>query len=337
MVDRMRTAGILAALALSTAALHGQARADVARAWAAARAGLPADTKVVIGVDVAVVQKTQLFATFYPKLHDQPDVAKVLDAIKTGCKIDPLAVIQGIVIASSGEHEDGALYLAVSGVDRNKLSSCLQITAQAAAPPAEAGDKPGDKTADKPGDKMADKTAKVTIKQAGNITEVNRGGESGYFGWVGKDVLVVTLHATDKASLVKWMGGKGALAKSDVGKTLARVNTGAAMWGAGIGTREVQPGMTAKAGYGALSYARGQLSADIHAVMENAGQAGSASMTVNQQLGLLKASGQIPLEVAPVVQAITVAADNDEVRIKASVAEKDLLGAIVFAIDNFAN
>jgi hypothetical protein len=319
----MRTAGILAAIALSTTALHGQARADAARAWAAAKAGLPADTKVVIGVDVAAVQKTQLFATFYPKLHDQPDVAKVLDAMKDGCKIDPLAVIQGIVFASSGERDDGAMYLAVSGVDRTRLASCLQTTAQAAAPHAEAGDKP------------ADKPAKVTIKQAGNITEVSRGSESGYFGWVGKDVLVVTFHATDKPSLVKWMGGKGAFTRSEIGKTLARVNTAAAVWGAGSGTKELQPGMTARGGYGAITYAKGQLSADIHAVMENAGQAGSASMTANQQLTVIKATGQVPVEIAPVVQAITISADNDEVRIKASVAEKDLLGAITFAIDNF--
>lgn len=316
----MRTAGILTAFALSIAALHGQARADTARAWAAAKAGLPADTKVVIGVDVAAVQKTQLFATFYPKLHDQPDIAKVLDAMKDGCKIDPLAVIQGMVVASSGEQDDGALYLAISGVDRNKLSSCLQITAQSNAPAAEAGDKP-----------------KVTIKQTGNITEVSRGSDSGYFGWVGTNVLVVTFHATDKASLTKWMGGKGALTKSDVGKTLARVNTSAAMWGAGTGTKELQPGMTAKGGYGAVTYTKGQLSADIHAVMESAAQAGSASMTANQQLNLVKATGQLPPEIAPVVQGITISADHDEVRIKASVTEKDLLGAVAFAISNFGS
>lgn len=324
----MRTAGLLAALALSIAALHGQARADASRAWAAARAGLPADTKVVIGVDVAAVQKTQLFATFYPKLHDQPDIAKVLDAIKNGCKLDPLAVIQGIVFASSGERDDGALYVAVSGIDRTRLGSCLQTTAQAAAPHAEAGDKPGDKPAE---------PAKVTLKQAGNITEINSGSESGYFGWVGKDVLVVALHATDKPSLVKWMGGKGALARSDLGKTLARVNTAAAVWAAGTGAKELQPGMTTRGGYAAVTYAKGQVSADIHAVMENAGQAGSASIMANQQLSLLKATGQVPLELAPVVQAITVSADHDEVRVKASVAEKDVLGAVTFAIDNFGN
>lgn len=311
----MRTAGIFVVLALSIAALHGQARGDAARAWAAARVGLPADTRVVIGVDVATVQKTQLFATFYPKLRDQPDVARLLDGLKSGCKIDPLAVIQGIVFASAGDREDGAMYLAVSGVDRNKLSSCLQ-----------AGDA-GDKT-------------KVTIKQAGNITEVNRGGETGYVGWVGKDVLVRTLHTADKASLVKWMGGKGALARSDVGKALARVNTAAAIWGAATETRELQPGMTAKGAYGAVTYARGQLSADLHAVMEDAGQAGAASMMANQQLNqinLLKITGQVPPEIVAVVQGITVSTDNDELRIKATVAEKDVLGAIAFAMNNLGS
>jgi len=319
MVEAMRTAGILAALALSTAALHGQARADTGRAWAAAKAGLPAETTAVVGVDVATVQKTQLFATFYPKLHDQPEFAKVLDSIKDGCKIDPLTVVQGVVVALSGDQDDGVLYLALSGIDRNKLSSCLQATAQANAPAPAAGDKP----------------AKVTVKQNGNVTEVNRGDETGYFGWVGKDVLVVTLHATDKASLTKWMGGKGAFTKSDAARSLAKVNTQAAVWGTAASTKELQPGMTAKGGYGALTYAKGQLQADFHVKMETAGQAGSASMMINTQLGAAKASGQVPAELAPVVQAVAVSAENDEVRIKASVAEKDVVAAIAFAASNF--
>jgi hypothetical protein len=319
----MRTAGILAALVLSTAALPGQARADASRAWAAARAGLPADTKVVVGVDVTTVQKTQLFATFYPKLRDQPEIAKVLDAVKTGCKIDPLAVIQGVVVALTADRDDGVLYVALSGVDRNKLASCLSSAAQA-------GDRP----------------AKVAIKQTGNITEVSRpgqdgkdgrDGETGYFGWVGSNVLVVALHATDKASLTRWMGGKGALAASDVGKSLARVNTQAAVWGAAADTKELQPGMTAKGGYGAVTYAKGQLAMDLHARLESAAQAGSASMMANQQLTLAKASGQVPVELAPVIQAVTISAENDEVRIKASVAEPDVLGAITFALANFGN
>jgi hypothetical protein len=319
----MRTAGILAALALSTAALHGQARADTARAWAAAKAGLPADTKVVIGVDVATVQKTQLFATFYPKLHDQAEVAKVLDAIQVNCKIDPLAVIQGVVLALADDHDDGVMYVALSGIDRAKLASCLQSIAQ----DAEVGDKP----------------PRVTVKQTGNITEVSRDSrkgrdpENGYFGWVGSNVLVVTLHATNKRSLSRWMSGKGALAASDVGKSLARVNTQAAVWGAAAEDKEIQPGMTAKGGYGAVTYAKGQLAMDLHARLETAAQASSASMMANQQLTLAKASGQIPVELAPMIQALTISSDSDEVRIKASVAEKDVLGAITFAINNFGS
>ncbi|HEX3765683.1 MAG TPA: hypothetical protein VHW23_43605 [Kofleriaceae bacterium] len=321
MVGERRTAGILAALALSTAAVHGQARADATRAWAAAKAGLPAEARAVIGIDVATVQKTQLFATFYPKLHDQPEFAKVLDAIKNGCKIDPLAVVQGLVVALSDDKDDGVMYLALSGIDRTRLSSCLQSTAQASAPTPAAGDKP----------------AKVTVKQDGNLTEVNRGDETGYFGWVGKDVVVVTLRATDKASLTKWMGGKGAFAKSDIGKTLAKVNPQAAVWGAGTGNRELQPGMVAKGGYGAVNYAKGQLQADVHVKMESAAQAGSASIMVNQQLNLAKSTGQVPAELAPVVQAIAVSAENDEIRMKASVAEKDVLAAITFAMNDLGS
>lgn len=317
----MRIAGSLAALALSTAALHGQARADASRAWAAAKAGLPGEAKAVIGIDVAAVQKTQLFATFYPKLHDQPEFAKILDAIKDGCKIDPLAVIQGLIVALADDQDDGVMYFALTGIDRTRLSSCLQSTAQSAAPTPAAGDKP----------------AKVTVKQNGSVTEVNRGDETGYFGWVGKDVLVVTLHATDKASLAKWMGGKGAFTKSDIARTLGKVNTQAAVWGAANGSKELQPGMTAKGGFGAVTYAKGQLSADVHAKMETAAQASSAATMANQQLSLVKATGQVPPEIAPVVQAITVTAESDEVRMKASVAEKDVLAAITFAMSNFGS
>ena len=122
-----------------------------------------------------------------------------------------------------------------------------------------------------------------------------------------------------------------------MGKTLARVNTSAAMWGAGIGTKEIQPGMTAKGGYGAVTYTKGALAADVHAVMETAAQAASASMMANQQLTLVKTTGQVPPELTPVISAIMVSADKDELRIKANVAEKDVLSAISFAMNNLGN
>jgi len=304
----MRTVAILAATAVLSLAA-GSARAD-GRAWAAAKAGLPATTKLVISVDVAAAQKTQLFTTYYPKLRDKPEAGKVLDAIKDGCKLDPLAVVGSVVVASGEDDEDAVIYVAMTGIDKAKASSCLQTMAR-----------------------TDDKTAKVSIKHTGNVTEVTKGGDTVYFGWVGKDVVVVPLRNKDKAALTRWMGGKGALAKSDLGKTLAKLNTSATVWGAGNGTKEIQPGLNAKGGYGTLNTGNGMLACDIHAVLENTEQASNMAGMANQQLDQAKNGGPLlPPEVVSLLKATTVTADKDEVRIKANVAEKDVLGAIAFAM-----
>jgi hypothetical protein len=306
----MRIAWIAAALAL-TAAAHGGARADATRVWNAAKAGIPADAKVVVGIDVAAIQKTQLFATYYPKLHDKPDAAKVLDAMRDQCKLDPVAVIQGVVVASIGDGEDGAMYIAVQGVDKTRLSSCLVAAAQA-----------------------DDKDAKVAIKNTGNISEVTKGSESAFFGWVGKDIVVVPFHTNDKPSLVKWMGGKGALAKSELGKTLTKVNTAATIWGAASEPKEIQPGVTARGGYGTVNYLKGSVAVDVHAAMQSADQATAMAASANQQLDEVKKGG-LPPEFGALLKAVSIAADKDEVRIKANVVEKDLLGAIASAMAIF--
>src|SRR6185436_5567423 len=87
----MRAVGILAAAALSLVALP--ARADTAKAWSAAKAGLPADAKVVLALDFAALQKTQVFAELWPKLLERFDAAKVLDEMKAECKLDPMAMV----------------------------------------------------------------------------------------------------------------------------------------------------------------------------------------------------------------------------------------------------
>lgn len=305
----MRTAGILAAIVLSFVAFQGDASADAGKAWAAAKAGIPADAKFVFGLDIAALAKTQLFATYYPKLRDKPDAAKVLDALKDACKLDPVAVVQGVVVAMSADQDDGAAYVALSGIDRTKLSSCIQQVGQA-----------------------KDKDAKVAVKQDGNVTEISKNGETAFFGWVGKDVVVVPLHAQDKSTLTKWMGGKGALAKSDLGKLVAKVKTSAAIWGAGTGDKEVEPGVTVKGGYGAVTYAKANVSAEINAVMNSPAEATQMVTTTNQQLDLAKQSGQLPPDLTALVKALTVTADKDQLRVTATVAEKDLLDALGLVI-----
>lgn len=301
----MRTAGIFAAVALFVSA---HARAEP-KAWTAAKAGLPADAKIVVGVDFAAIQKTQLFATYYPQLIEKADTDKLFATMKDTCKIDLLAAVQGLVVATADDREDGAVYLAVSGVDKAKLSSCLQRMVQG----------------------MADKTAKVTLKQDGNITQVSDGKDTAFVGWVGKDVLVVSLHAKDKPSLLKWMGGKGALARSEFGKSIAKINTSATLWGAADATQEVQTGITAKGGYGAATFSKGNLDVDLHAVMATADQATTMASSTKQQLEMVKLVPKLPPEIPAMLKTVTVTAAGEEVVFKGSFAEKDLLSALAFA------
>jgi predicted methyltransferase MtxX (methanogen marker protein 4) len=304
MVCDMRTVAIFVAAVLSLAS--ADARAQGSKAWAAAKAGLPADATLVIGVDVAAIQRTQLFATLYPKLRDKPEVAKVLGAMKGACKVDPLANLKSVVVATSTDQTSGAVYLAVTGIDRARLSSCLVAASQ-----------------------EGDPGARVSIKQLGNITQLTEGGDSSYFGWIGKDVIVVSLQAEDKASLVKWMGGKGALARSALGRTLGKINTSAALWGAGEGSQEFDGGITLTGGYGAVTFTRGNLDADVHAVMASAAQAATMATTARGMVDGYKRGAPAPSpELGPLLDAVTIDAAGSEVVVKARFAEAALLAAV---------
>ena len=177
---------------------------------------------------------------------------------------------------------------------------------------------------------MAEKGQKVTVKQTGDIMEINDGKTTSYLGWIGKDVIVVPLKVEDKAQLQKWMGGKGALAKSDVGKQIAKVNTGAALWGAGIATKELQPGTTIKGGYGTVQTKSGNLDVDAHAIMATADQATSFAAMANKQVTQMKSGGMVA--IANVAKGVTITSAKEEVVVKANVVEKDLLALLAFAM-----
>jgi hypothetical protein len=128
------------------------------------------------------------------------------------------------------------------------------------------------------------------------------------------------------------MSGKGAFAKSDLGKIVAKVNTGAAFWGAGQAQKEIQPGVTAKGAYGAVTVGKGTLAADLHAMLESAEQAQTLTKLAKDQLttvlGIVNANPQAGPSVAALVKAVTVTNERDEVRVTANVSEQDVLTAI---------
>lgn len=298
----MRTVGIFVAMAVSVAALSPRvAGADTARAWTAARAALPADATLVIGVDLAAIQKSELFAAVFPKLRARPGVGEMFDLLKDHCKLDPLAVVQSAVVAMADNHTDGAVYLAVTGVDRAGLAKCIEAVNQGNG-------------------------AKVTVQQDGNLTQLTKDNAVSYAGWVGKDVIVMSLHPEDKPALVKWMGGKGAFARSGLSATLTKVNKAAALWSAGDVVKELEPGATAKTFYGAFTFAGGNLGADLHVVMQDAAQAAQVKKTTTDNIAAFKLKSHTPL--GGMMDKISVATSGNEVVVKATLVEKLLVGAI---------
>ncbi len=301
----MRMAGIVAAVALSLAA--PRAHADTSKAWTAAKAGLPGDATLVVGIDVTVLLKTPLFSTLFSILLARPEFSNVqepLQAVKDTCKVDPLAAVQSAVVATSADRSDGAVYLAVTGVDKAKVADCLKRAGE------------------------ADGGNKLSIKQDGNITQLTEGSKSWFLGWVGKDVIVVSSRFADKASLTKWMSGKGTLAKSTLGKRLAKVNMSALIWGARDGDHQLH-GITTKGFHGAVIYANGTFDAEIHVVPANVKDTTAIADGFNQEIARQnQGDAKIAAGMVALLKTVKVAVTNDEVVVKASIAERDLLNAV---------
>lgn len=293
-----------AALALTVLA-PARAEADAGRAWAVARDNLPASASMVIGVDFTAITKSTLFGQLMPlALSQQADVRKGLDLVKASCKIDPFAVIQGLVIARDPDSGQGAVYVSLgAGLDQPKLMKCLEEIAKASGL----------------------KDAKLSVKKTGAITELAMDKDKIYVSWIGSDVLVIPLDIRDRAQLEKWSGQKGALARSPVGKLLASANTRGTVWGASSQAKQLDPGINMKGAYGALTMAGGNLVIDLHVTMDSAKAATEAAAKATTQIAQVSA-GKAPPNVQAMLKQVSVKAVGAEVAIKATVPESELLG-----------
>jgi hypothetical protein len=302
---------VFAACAAATAALcavPGHASADAARAWAAAKDNLPAQTALVVGADLTVITKTKIFNTLMPVLFaKEPDARKVFDTIKASCKIDPLSAIQGVVYATDAERNQGAVYLSLgAGLDQAKLASCFEQVAKA----------------------NGAKDPKLTVKKTGAITEVTMDKDKAYVSWIGTDVLVIPSDVRDRAVLEKWIGQKGGLARSPVAKVYASANTKGAVWGASAIAKELESGVNMKTAYGALTLAGGNLVIDLHTTLDNAKVATDAVAKANAQIAQVAGSGQLPPGIQTVLKQVSVKSSGPDVVVKATVPESEVLNLL---------
>lgn len=289
-------------LAAAVSLVPLRAEADAAKAWAAAKANLPKETSVVVGLDLTRLTSSSLFKMAFPLLMSrEPEIKDGLELVKTTCKIDPLTAIEGAVIATAKDSKDGAMYLALDGVDEPKLVACLEAIAKA---------------------KKLDAVS-VTTTRDGAIAELTMGSDKIYAKWIGKDVLVLPLDIDNKAQLKRWAGTKHGLAKASVAKAVGKVATKAAVWMVTAAESDLE-GVKMKLGYGSLDTAAGALTADMHVVAASAAEAKAAADKIQKELAAI-AQGQNASGLAAVLKGITVTAVKDELVIKASILEKDLL------------
>jgi hypothetical protein len=301
----MRTARALVApvFAVAVCLVPLRADADAAKAWAAAKTNLPSTTNVLVGLNLTTLTKSSLFSMAFPLLlAQQPDVKSGLDLIKTTCKIDPMTVIDGLVVGMDKDQNTGAVFLALNGVDEAKIARCLEDVAKS----------------------KGQTDAKVTITKDGTISEMTDGKHKAYVSWIGKDVLVMPLKFDDKAQLQKWTGAKGGLAKAPIGKVLSKVDTRAGIWAVTANEQDLD-GMKMKIGYGSLNSMKGSLVADLHIVVASAADAKSIADKAQTELAAKAADPALAANLQTMLKGVSVKSAGSEVLVKATMIEKDLL------------
>ncbi len=274
-------------------------------AWTAAKSNLPKDTTVLVGLDLVQLTKSSLFTMAFPlMLSQQPEIKDGLDLIKTSCNLDPLKVVQGVVFGTDDTQKHGAIYIAVDGLDQPKIVSCLEAIAKAKG-----------------------KDTKVAVKTEGKISELTLGDKTIYLSWIGTNVLVLPLEITNRADLAAWSGVKG-LARSKVGKAMTKVNTGGAMWAVSAVAKDLDDKTKMKLGYGAMTLASSKIAADLHVQLDSAVSAKAAADKAQKELSTLAASPGLAPNLKTVLTAVTVTAAADELQVKGSMPESDVLSLV---------
>jgi hypothetical protein len=310
----MRHPARLLALALAlTIAPLGTAYAQK-KAWTALQKILPADGVAVVGVDVAAIRSTSLFKTFFTKaVAAEHDAKEGLDRLQKDCAIDPTLAVADVAVAVN-KAQDAAFAVAVVGVDEKKITTCIIAIAKSEG-------------------------EAITAKKVGNVVEYSssKSTEKIYVAWLAPDVLLVTSRPEDRATLDKFLAGKGLDKANGLVKTLAGVNTKAAIWGAMamVSAEDVGFGKMS-GGYGALDFSAGSISLDGHLLLSSAQEAATASQGINMQIGeMLKTTGQMgPMgpAVGRLLGGVKVSSVANDLLFKASAAEKDILDLMQLAM-----
>jgi hypothetical protein len=293
--------------------MSGRAEADVSKAWAAAKANLPISTEAVLAIDIAEVVKSPLFLKVWDELLKiDRDFPMLASTIKTACKADAYALVDGIVIAGSEANDSGAVYVQLK-LDRAKLLQCAQDGIAA----------------------LTKGKAMVTAKMDGNylvVTETKKSGrsESGWFPLLDDNVLVISTRPDKKDVVDSWHGRKD-FAKSRVASMLDKLDSKAIAAGAFAtfdGRTLDTDDLPVTKAYGNLTFAGGKLTGTVLGTATDAKGAKALAGKLNQELAKEMKRDRTPASLKKVMAAMAVAAQGNDVTIKGAITDKELATAV---------
>lgn len=290
----MKHLAVLAVCLTATAA-----HADT-RAWTAAKKALPGGLQAVVGVNVAPIKASALYQQLLPMAMSKVgDAQSKLDKFKTICGLDATGILDSVVMGMTTD-EKAVLVIALKGANQKAIEACGQKIA--------AGD-----------------GKKLTITKDGGLVKYSGlGDDDAYVKWLAKDTLAI---AEDKDTLTKLTSG--GIARDSMASQAKKLNTDAALWGV-VNKEEDIPDFKGKmtSAYGTLDLKGGNMTADVHLVLDSAKTATDGAAQAQQQLDGVKKSGQVPKQFGPALDSVTIKAAGSELVMGAKVAEADLASMI---------
>jgi hypothetical protein len=300
----MTRSQVLGACALVVAA-SSPAAADVGKAWSAAKDNLPASTDVVLAIDVAKGVAMPSFGKLVAAaIKQEHDVGEGLDAIKRLCNIDAPKVIDGVVIALASQAKEGLVLVQFRNTDRAALESCVLGVMKTFEPAA-------------------------AIKAAGNLSVIEAGPHDRmYFAWLSPDVVAISLEPEKQAHLARWIGQKGAFAKSPAATQLAKTAPSGTNWGVFDVGQPVDSDFPVQHGAGSLAIAGDKGTLTLRGTTADAATASAAVTRMRKEVDEEVRRKRNPPALKQLFRGIVVKAIGADIQITASASLKDIAAII---------
>jgi hypothetical protein len=285
----------------------GTARADVSKAWAAAKDNLPGNTQIFVAVDVAALAKLPMFGKVLAAVEkEERDLDKAHKLITKACGWDPITVIEGVVIAGDPTTKKGlAVYVQLS-IDRAKASTCLEAMLRDVAGTKE----------------------KITIKQDGKYTVASAGtrkDDTAYFPWVAPNVVMIVPKPDDKSVVDAWHGQK-TFSTSPVAALLGKVDQKALVGGA-FATDKPDAWVPVTKAYGTWTNTAGKLTWNVLATFPDAKTATSMVDDLTKEVKRTATSDK-PASYKKLWSSLSLKAAGAEVTMSSTATDKDLADAL---------